>query len=219
MRRTGSLPAALALGALVCGCAWVPPVLTWGPPHVGEPGRKAVNPAVESEYEAVVRRYSARAEVYSKLDTRAFLAATFQTLPFREARVRREAAFLEEPPAWVDKHLSDERALADASYEFLLGAHVNDYRFDDFDKASSVWRIALVTSAGETAPCSVERVGRANLSLRALYPYLDDFWTVYRVRFPKVAAGGGDAIPAVDGSVRVVIASSLGATDLIFPAR
>ena len=38
------------------------------------------------------------------------------------------------------------------AYEFFLGVHVNETRFDDFDRQELIWRMALVTEAGEVTP-------------------------------------------------------------------
>ena len=91
-------------------------------------------------------------------------------------------------------------------------------RFDDLDYPTSIWHLALLTPAGEVSPASVKRVGKANLNTRAYYPYMGDFWTVYRVRFPKLL----DARPLVTPELQtftVVLASSLGKAEFPLSAQ
>ena len=50
-------------------------------------------------------------------------------------------------------------------------------------------------------PVTIRRVGRANQDLRAYYPYLGDFWTMYTVRFPPTVAGR----PLVAATTRALV--------------
>jgi hypothetical protein len=209
VRRAGAL-GLLALAAVACVTA---------PPTVGESPPRLPDDVAETAYNAVLRRYSDRAEVYSGFDTRLFSAATFQSGPFREARVRRLAAFKLLPAPEVEALLREERAQAAQTHEFALGVHVNERLYDDFDQPRTIWRIALVTGTAEVVPLEVRRVGRANLDLRAIYPYLGAFWTLYRVRFPTTLPDGSPVITPDTGEVLLRVTSSLGRTDLRMQAR
>src|SRR5215471_3864618 len=131
--------------AALCGCAFKPPM-------AGETGPTLKNPSAESAYEAAIATYSDRAEIYDRLNTRLFTAATYQSWTFREARVQRMALFQHQTPEEVLKNLAVERAQFDESHEFFFGVHVNELRFDDFDRKNSIWRMALVTDVGEVLP-------------------------------------------------------------------
>jgi hypothetical protein len=190
-----------------------------GPPKVGEKGPIVPNVAEEAVYQETLERYTDHAEVYELLNTRMFTAITYQSWPFRQARVRRMAVFQALPQPVVERNLAAERSAFEQFHEFFLGVHMNYYRYDDFDRRNSIWRIALVTESGETLPSSIERIGRTDLNLRAYYPYLDDFWVAYRVRFPRQTAGGEPVIPAGTSRFMVRIASTLGKAELHFPAE
>ncbi|MBJ6764036.1 hypothetical protein JGU66_24955 [Myxococcaceae bacterium JPH2] len=189
------------------------------PPLVGEPAPTLDDPKAEAAYRTVLDRYSARDEIYDGFDTRIFTGATLLTPAFREARVRRQGLFQVLPPAKVESLLADELADAAKFHEFFLGVHVNDYRYDDFAQKRSIWRLALVTPTGEVTPVEVRRVGRADLNLRAYYPYTSVFWVGYRVRFPTTFANGQPVIPPGTENVMLRVASTLGQAELKVSAR
>lgn len=198
---------------LVAGCALVPP-------RVGAPAPVLPDPKAQEAYREVLARYTAHRELYAVFDTRMLAAATHQGWPFREARARHVAAFQVQPPELLARRLAEEKAEADAYHDFFFAAHVSDYRFDDFDReGSSIWRIVLTSDAGgEVTPLSVERIGRCALDLRALYPYCDDFWNAYRIRFPRALEGGAPVVPAEARRMVLRLASTLGKMELTFPA-
>jgi hypothetical protein len=197
---------ALALLALA-GCARVPPT-------VGDPAPTLRDVDAERAYTQTLERYSDRGEIYAIFDTRLFAGATLQTLAFREARVRRQAAFEVLPPAKVEALLADERAQAAEFHEFFLGVHTNEPRHNDFDQRQSIWRLVLVTPGGEVTPTLVQRIGRADLPMRAYYPYVGSFWVGYRVRFPRQFADGSSVIAEGVEKVTLRVASTLGQVEL-----
>ena len=207
------------MGAFLSACFWVLGAGACAVPRVGEQGPRAPNESAEKVYQATLNRYSDHVEVYDLLDTRIFAGMTYQSWPFREARVQRVALFQEQPRELVEKNLAAERASFDSFHEFFFGVYSASYRFDDFDRKDSIWRIALVTESGETTPVSVERIGRSTLNLRAIYPYLDDFWVAYRIRFARNTPSGAPVIPAGTTRFIVRVASTVGRADLHFPAE
>ena len=174
--------APLLLAVAAGGCAAVPPA-------IGEPGAEVPNRKAEASYQEALSRVTEHREVYSGIDTQLFCAATYQSTEFREARVRRQALFQTWPEPKLDEALARERAEAAQVHELVFGVSIVDRRFDDFDSKSTIWRLSLATDQGEVTPLAVRRVGRANQDLRAYYPYLGDFWTMYTVRFPVAVAG------------------------------
>lgn len=204
---------AAALLGLLAGCATVPPT-------IGDPAPQLVDRRKEQAYQEILERYTDRAEVYDGFDTRLFAGTTFQTTAFREARVQRLAEFKLLPPQRVEELLAEERAEVARFNEFFLGVHVNDSRFEDFARGKqSIWRLVMLTPLGEAEPVSVERIGRANLDMRAMYPYLGVFWVAYRVRFPKVQQDGTPIIPESASHVTLRLASTLGRAELRVHAR
>ncbi|MDY7229463.1 hypothetical protein [Hyalangium rubrum] len=205
------LPVAALLGVLA-GC-------TNTPPTIGDPAPQLTDRRAEKVYQDIFERYSDRGEIYDGFDTRLFAGASFQTVAFREARVQRQAQFQLLPKSRVEELLAKERAEAEQFHEFFLGVHVNDYRFDDFDQKDSIWRVVMLTPSVEVEPLSITRVGRADLNLRATYPYLGVFWVGYRVRFPKVLPNGAPVIPESATHIHLRLASTLGHSELRVHAR
>jgi len=191
------------------GCAGAPPA-------IGDPGPELSDPTAEKSYQAALARVTEHREVYSGLDTRLYCAATYQSPEFREARTRRQALFQTWPEAKLDDALARERADAAQVHEVVFGVSIVDRRFDDFDSKSSIWRLSLATDQGEVTPVTIRRVGRANQDLRAYYPYLGDFWTLYAVRFPPTVAGH----PLVAATTRALVfrmSSTQGQVEMAFP--
>jgi hypothetical protein len=199
-----AVPALLALALGGCAAAKVPKVGE-DPPEARDESEKA--------YRELLERFTSSKQIYAGFDTRLFAGATYQSDAFVEARVKRRGHFLAEPPEVIAAQLEKERAELAPFYEFFLGVHLNNSKYDDFDRKDSIWRVALVTSGGEAKAEKIERVGRSNLDLRSIYPYLDDFWVGYTVKVKK------DAVPAPTGKLILRVASSLGQADLEFPAQ
>ncbi|HEY3587984.1 MAG TPA: hypothetical protein VGK85_12565, partial [Myxococcaceae bacterium] len=169
-------------------------------------------------YQAALSRVTEHREVYTGIDTQLFTAATYQSVDFREARTRRQAMFQTWPEPKLDAALARERADAAQVHELVFGVSIVDRRFDDFDSKNSIWRLSLVTDQGEVTPLAIRRVGRANQDVRAYYPYLGDFWTMYTVRFPLTTATG---MPLVGPTTRALLfrmSSTLGQVEMAFPA-
>lgn len=193
----------LALGA--CATGRIPRI-------PGDPPPAVLDVDAERAYQAVLEKHTSGKGVYDNLDTKLFFQATWQSAAFAEARIRREGLFKAWPAAELDKKLSEERTRLTDATEFFFAVHANDYRFDDFDKANTMWRMVLVVGDEELSPVLVERLGRTNTEMRSYYSYMESFWVGYRVRFParKLAAGQ---------TFKLKLASALGQAELPYTAE
>lgn len=196
-----------ALALALAGCATVPPA-------VGDVAPVLKDERQEEAYEKVLARFSGRDEIYKGFDTVMFATATLQTETFRQARLHRRALFKAEPLDRVPELLAQELAAATGTHELFLGVYVYDYHYDDFDRATSVWNMELITPAGAVRPLSVERLGKADMEMRAYYPYTGVFWVGYRLRFPALFTNGALVIPTGADWVALRLASSLGKAEL-----
>ena len=196
-----------ALVLLLCGCA------TQRIPHVpGDPPPAVDDGAAERAYQDTLDRWTRSQSVYDNLDTKLFVRATYQSAPFAEARVRREGVFKAWPEPMLQEKLHAEQQRLEGVTEFFLAVHANDYRFEDFDKANSLWRMVLKVGGQEIAPVEVKRLGRTNTEMRSTYSYMESFWVGYRVQFPKQALTPGQGF-------ELMLASALGKVDLPFTAE
>ena len=151
MRLSGRcLAGALVAGALpLCGCAQM-----LRPPRAGPEAPTVADKAAEARYQEVLSRFTQRAEIYQGLDTRMFIAATLQAMAFRQARVERVADLRSLPRAEVEAALAKEKKEHGEVLEVFLGVHANERRLDDLARPGSIWRVALVSEAGEVVPVS-----------------------------------------------------------------
>jgi hypothetical protein len=209
-RRLGRATAfLLGIGA---SCSGLPP------PMVGTPGPVASDAKANAEYEALLEHYTAKRQIFIGFDTILFGGVTYQSPVFREARIRRRDTFQAQSPAQLALDLKAAAAEGADFYEFTLGVYMQNPRFDDLDLVDSIWHLALQTPVGEVSAVLVKRVGKANVNTRAYYPYMGDFWTEYRVRFPK-ALGGRPLVTAELQTFTVVLASSLGRAEFPLPSQ
>lgn len=202
MRRAALALAALA--ATACSTARIPRI-------GGDPPPAFTDGAKEHAYQVILDRYTRSQAVYDNLDTNVFFHATWQGPKFVEARVARDAAFHALPADEAAKALAAEQARVSDAVEFFLGVHANNYKFEDFGRPDSMWRLALIVGGRELLPTSVERLGRTNTQMQSVYSYLEAFWVGYRVRFPKAELSPGQTFT-------FRLASPLGQADLVFTA-
>ena len=196
--------ALLVLSVCASSCATAPI------PRIGGDAAPAVSDAAdEAKYQSVLEAHTKSQAIYDNLDQKCFVHATIQSPRYVEARLAREAVFRSLPTDEIAKaRVAEQARLSDAT-EFIMGTYTADYRWDDFQRPNSMWRIALVVGDRELTPISIVRVGRATADLRSFYPYLESFWVAYRVRFPKIEARSGETI-------RLKLSSSLGRAELPF---
>lgn len=182
-------------------------------PHVpGDPAPAVKDSAIEQRYQATLERFTGHGAVYDYLDTKSFFQATWQSPQFIETRVERTAMFKSMPPDERTSMLNAENARVEDATEFFFAAHLNDSKFDDFDRPNSIWRLALLAHGQEFKAVSIDRIGRTDVTIRSIYSYMESFWVGYRVRFPKVLLAPGQ-------KMTLRAASPLGKADLDFTAQ
>lgn len=198
------LAAALALLS-ACATGRIPRV-------PGDPPPAVADDAAERAYQAVLERYTSARGVYDNLESRLFFQATWLSPRFSAERVRREGLFKAWPKAELDQKLAvEQQRLSDAT-EFFFAVHANDYRYDDFDRPNTAWRMVLVVGGEELAPTSIERLGRTTFEMRSYYSYMENFWVGYRVRFPVRTLKPGE-------TMTLKLASAMGQAELPYTAE
>jgi hypothetical protein len=177
----------------------------------GDPPPAELDSSREAAYQAVLERFTRSQAVYDNLETNVFFHATWQSPQFVEARMARDASFRAIPPAEAAANLAaEQKRLADVT-EFHLAVHANDYKFEDFNRADSMWRLALEVDGKDVRPLSIDRLGRTTSPMRSIYSYMETFWVGYRVRFPKIELRPGQTFT-------FRLASALGKADLVYTA-
>jgi hypothetical protein len=197
--------AAVALLTAACATGSIPRV-------PGDPPPAVRDAEAERDYQALLDRSTQSAGVYDNLDSKVFFRAVYQSSIFRQARVHREAMFKDMPSQEESKRQGAERERLAQATEFFMGVHSNDYRFEDFSRPDTMWRLVLVVNGTEYVPTSIERLGRTSTEMRSYYSWMESFWVGYRIRFPKVELPAGQTF-------HFHLASALGKADLAFQAE
>jgi hypothetical protein len=146
------------------------------------------------------------AKLYNLLDDVAFATATWQSPALRAARVERLAQWKGLLPAEKEALAAKERAEAAEGEDFLLAFFTDDRRANDLATDRGTWRVSLLVNGTEQAVAAKVTLVKRDPTLQNLFPYITDFDTLYRVRFPKFP--GPTPLSALPFQVR--IASALG---------
>jgi hypothetical protein len=178
----------------------------------------APDPATDEGAWAEARDAATRkVTLYNALDDVAIATATYQSPAVRAARVERLASWKGMLPAEKEAALAREQAEAAEGEDFLLAFFAEDRRANDLATDRGTWRVAIVVDGKEQSlPAKIATVKR-DPTLQALYPYITEFDTLYRVRFPKYAGPK----PLAELPFELRIAGALGALDLAYtpPAK
>ena len=150
------------------------------------------------------------AKLYHLLDDVAFATATWQTPRVRAARVERMAEWKGMLPAEKEAALAKERAEQGEGEEFLLAFFTDDRRANDLATDKGTWRISLLVNGTEQAVAAKVTTVKRDPTLQVFYPYVTEFDTIYRVRFPKFPG----PVPIEELPVQLRIAGALGALEM-----
>jgi hypothetical protein len=146
------------------------------------------DPSLEGEYGKALKRWTRTVAAYSGLETRAFVRMVYLSPEFVSAQAHELSRMRAELPDQAAETLARLRE-ENRQPSFFAVVYIPDRTANDWNEPDSVWRIALNLGEGERKPDRVLRYDRPfNAELRALYPYLDEYSTAYRLRFPEPGA-------------------------------
>jgi hypothetical protein len=171
---------------------------------------------LSKDYEAVYTRWTRHDRAMHDVDAALEVWATYKSWDFREAYVERYGTVYSLSDA---DRTTLRQAQLDAfhrAYEFHVTAQSANYKWNDLEKASSAWRVALVDALGhELAPeyVRVERLPDAYET--AFFPSKTPFSKTYAIRF-SVPAGDADFAGPRSGSITLRISSPLGRVELMW---
>ncbi len=188
-----------ALIGLLCACATLPiPETTY-----------------EGPYGHALTKASRRATLYSGLETRAFIRATYLSPEFVTAQAAELSRVRAEPPgeaaARVARMLDENK-----SPSFFVAVHTPLKEWNDWNEKASVWRLAVDLGHGQIDKPKVTRIERPDPETLALYPYLDVYSIGYILHFEgeaqpaPVGTLAGDTIQAALGQVLFLASGVLG---------
>lgn len=164
-------------------------------------------PAAE-DYDEVLERWTRSDKVYSLLEARLFVSATFHSPEFRQAfAVAHPNVF--GPGSDEARRLASLEGGAEENFEFFFSAYTANATWNDFGKEDSIWRVTLEGDDGERVDGVVTRL-RTNANQRVMYPYVSAWAKTYTVRFPRTGAAGQLLISPASKQFTLRFTSALG---------
>lgn len=150
-------------------------------------------------------------KLYDRFETHAIGTATYQAPEVRARRVAQVSAWKAMSAAERAALEAQEAADAERWDEFLVAFFTTETRDNDLDTKGSVWRVAVVVEGEpDVLPAEIRTV-RVDSLLKSLYPHIQEFDLVYRVRFPRQAGP-----PLAGRRFTLRIAGSEGRMDFVF---
>lgn len=151
----------------------------------------------DSDYAQVLDRWT-RSEslvVLSELDTLLTVTATFESWDFRWAYVVKYSndyrLTVEQRRTLLEKTLAETRD----SHRFYVALYGTKVRWTDLTRPNSAWIVRLIDEEGnETAPLSIELIGRPGPLEVRYFPYSNAWRNVFRIRFPTTTSDGRTTI-------------------------
>ncbi len=160
----------------LAGCASGPPLL-----RAPVPGPDA------GDWGQVRDQASRHTRLYDGLVHRANASATWYSPRVRETGLRRLSEWQGKNAAETEQALARGRADAALGEEFLVAFYSAERRSNDLDARRSVWHLEL--DDGEARVPASEVVALiTDATIRQLFPYVEPFDVVYRVRFKWTGA-------------------------------
>ncbi len=167
-------------------------------------------------YNDELQRWTEEAKIYSSLEERISVIATYRGAAFKSAYRDYYALSFGLTDDEKSRLRTSDNLAVDRYSEFLLSVHTSEARLNNLDSKKSSWKISLSDSNGQrTRPLSIERVDRADPVRGELFPYIDLWSTAYVLRFPRYTESGKSLIPATDSTfMKLTISSVLGEVEL-----
>jgi hypothetical protein len=181
--RGPSTRAALALAiAVVCGC--VPNK------NIKVDFSETRRAYLATDYDAVYSRWTRHDYVLHDADKALEVWATLKSWDFREAYVERYGSVYGLTDADRETLRKGQLDSLHRYYEFHVTTQSSEFRWNDFEKANTAWRITLVDALGhELSPEPVKVQKLPDAYEREFFPSQTPFTKTYSIRFP-VSAGG-----------------------------
>jgi hypothetical protein len=146
--------------------------------------------------------------------------AAYKSWEFRQAYVERYAQAYNLSEAERVALLNSQREAARQSYEFHVAVQMTNYKWNDLDKETSAWRVALVDGTGvEIAPRRIELLRLPELYESQFFPNRTEFSQSYLIRFNRAEAEAAGFVGPASGRITLRIASPLGKAELVWQSK
>jgi hypothetical protein len=203
----------LALAVLAVGCTPQSHVVKLGPTQV-KYGQGA--------YNRVLINWTRSTKIIKleRLDTTIRVHSTCLAPDFIAAYVARYEHLFKLPRRERNRISAEMNNTWKEAYSFTVAAATTDFRWNDFDKKRSIWRVALINDLQQqVAPLEVKADKVINVTTREMFPYVGDFYRFYRIRFPKKLSDGTPLVRKDTRYIALRFAGPLGKTELVWRLR
>jgi hypothetical protein len=177
---------------------------------------ESAGPYYTESYKSVCDRWSQETRIHRGFEVPLIVSATFKSADFRQAYADEYAAAYqltaEQKRCFVEEQMKAGRL----GHEFVLATFVPEKRWDDFDKAHSMWSLFLLNDDGQRVePVKVRDVGARRPVISHFFPYITPWKSVYVVTFPCNISGTNNPIIGDNTKkMKFVLTSVLGAAEL-----
>jgi hypothetical protein len=162
-----------------------------------------------SDYERVLERWTRDEEVYilDGLDNALTVTATFESWEYRQAYIDRYAYDFRLTDSERQALESEQRAELESAHVFVIAATSTKTQWSDLSAVDTPWKIRLANDQGDVlAPfpdghplLGIEKVRTVTPAQRLYFPYINEFRTVFFLRFPRTMPDGAPFIrPGVE---------------------
>jgi hypothetical protein len=199
---------ALAGALFICGCAETTVSLATGPREY-----------VPSDYPQVLKTWTRDESlvVFSELEHKLTVTATFESWDFRWAYVVRYAAdyrlTVEQRRELLERTLRE----SEDDYEFYVTLYAPNWRWTDLSRPTSAWIVRLIDDQGdETAPAKIDPIVKPGPLEERYFPYTTIWRRAFRIRFPRATADGRPTIATNARWLGLRFAGSEGSEELVW---
>jgi hypothetical protein len=177
---------------------------------------ESADPYHTESYKRVCDQWSQEARIHHGFEVQLIVSATFKSADFRRAYADEYAAAYQLTAEEKRRFVEDQMKASHLGYEFLLATFVPEKRWDDFDKADSMWKLLLINDEGQrVVPVEVRDVKGQKAVISHFFPYITPWKSVYMVRFPcNISESNSSIIGDKTKKIRLIITSVLGTAEM-----
>lgn len=193
----------LGLCSAIAACGHTPP----------PPGRFDASGAdlKADNYPHVYASWTRDNRLYEGLENKVFLSASFLTTEMRTAIRTTYPDVIGHGTVVTRTEITSPTAEPNT---FFLSVYTADRRWNELDRAKSIWRLSLITDNGTVDASDVVHVA-PDANLREIFPIVGRYDECYLVRFPQMA-GDKALIGPETTQVKLRMAAAMGETVLSF---
>ncbi|HSS37527.1 MAG TPA: hypothetical protein VLT58_02045 [Polyangia bacterium] len=143
-----------------------------------------------ADYDGIYKRWTRHDYAQHDVDKSLEVWATYKSWDFREAYIARYAAVYNLSDGDRNKLRQAQLDAYREAYEFIVTAQSAKYEWNDLEKSSSPWRVALLDALGHELPAQRVRVEKLpDAYEREFFPAKTPFSKTYSIRFAMPPEG------------------------------